>query len=549
MAAYKFFYFGDDEAYFKTLNHEFSRASKIALTFQRFFEKDEKKIQSFLVKTFKDGPSVVFIDFSKQAPDYLHLARLISRTPLDFKILTVGLVDYLSPPQVLAESIATGVQLTHVKGPEAFDVVFDVLKIIAPAEIATHGYATATVSEEVEAGVPAKVGYIHKDGLHLETDYPVEKGSKIILEHFWLGHKLVPSKQAFVSEVSQKNMFYHFKRNCDVDFVFLDEFIPPENFSPEEIKAKEAERLELIEYQRKQLKKWVGDNVQTGVGKSAKVLVVDQDFKFFQDQIRTDKHPYIFRCIPYFQEMAEEIERLQPQIIAFCLDPLDKKNPRNDNETLIKLAECLKTKFKDLDPFVVVFNSKTPSKDLQASLKYDHVMAIESELDVELMIKMTSMIEKKLENKMTAGPTKEMVFISKSQPSSLCEIQFSIKIVKISETDMIIQTQAPIHAGMNLHLKKPVDMYVHLLPMKTQGKIPEFYGLIHSINENEKKELRRHVNTIFFKDHDAKVSSEIEEFKKLNEAKLNEKIEKEKTEGDADSGEEGQESKPKEPAE
>ena len=118
MANTLFYYFGDDEAYFRTLVGEFKTHTRMQIDFKRVFESDEKKIQSLFIKIFREKPSCVFIDFSKHTQDYLHLARIISRTPMDHSAVIVGLVDYLSPPEVLMESIATGVDLTHIKSPE-----------------------------------------------------------------------------------------------------------------------------------------------------------------------------------------------------------------------------------------------------------------------------------------------------------------------------------------------------------------------------------------------------------------------------------------------
>ena len=98
----------------------------------------------------------------------------------------------------------------------------------------------------------------------------------------------------------------------------------------------------------------------------------------------------------------------------------------------------------------------------------------------------------------------------------------------MSETDMVIQSEFPFAPGTNLHFLEPVEMFVHILPAaKPSGKIPEYYGLIHSIGESNKKELRRYVNGLFFREHDALVNAETNEFKKLNDLKLNEKVAKE----------------------
>lgn len=534
MAGTLFFYFGDDEAYFKTLQSEFKQHSRMSIDFKRIYEKDEKKIQSLFLKVYKLKPACVFIDFSKDSQDYLHLARVISRTPLEHKTVTVGLVDYLSPPEVLKESIATGVNLTHIKSAESFDVVFDVIRLISPNEMGEHGFANADLKESLEVGIPVKIGYIHNDGFHFETDRQLTPGTKIKFNHAWSSQKLVPSKEVTIKNVETKNLFYHFKYGVDVDFLFIDEFIPPEGMEADKIEEKKKERDELIHYQRKQLSKWIEDNLSRSLEKKAKVLVVDREFHFYQEQQRTDKHPYTIRCVPYLEDIGQELDRLHPQVIAFSAEK-DGQGSKNTMAELEKLISAVKVKFPDSKPFFVVFNTKTTSKDIQDQQKYPHIMATENELSVDLLVRMADVFEKKLGNigEMVVGskgkPLKK-VFMKKTNPASVGEIMIPVTVVKLSETDMIFQSETELPIGMNLHFTSPVDMFVNVQPSKNQSKVPEYHGLIHSLGEVEKKELRRYVNSIFFRDHDAQVTAENEEFKKLNEAKLNEKIEAEKRE-------------------
>jgi hypothetical protein len=527
-----FYYFGDDEAYFKALQGEFRHRTRLNITFTRIFEKEEAKIQSLFLKVFEKKPAVVFIDFSKQMQDYLHLARLLIRTTLEHELLTVGLVDYLSSPDVLSDSMATGVKLTYIKGPETFDTVYDVTKFIAPQEISAHGFATAKLSETWEAGIPAKVGFIHKDGIHIEADHKASKGDRLRVKHFWLDKKLVPSKEVFVSNFSQSNLFYHFKYNYELNFLFMDEFIPPEGMEEETIAHKKQEREDLITYHKKQLKKWVEDNLSNSFEKRAKVLVIDREFKFYQDQKRTDKFPYTIRCIPYLTDVAEELERLRPQVISFALESEEAQDPKNTNEQLVKLAQVIKAKFEDYNPFIVVFNCKVDSQYLQSGMEYQHVMATSQEFSLPILLRMAEIFEKKM-GSLVGGAMfddRDKVYLKKTSPSSICEILIPIKVIKLSETDMVFESETPIPDGMNLHLTQPVNMYINVQPSKGQGKVPEYIGLIHCLGEEDKKDLRRFVNSIFFREHDAKVLAETEEFKKLNNTKLEEKLAKEKKE-------------------
>lgn len=526
-----FYYFGDDEAYYRTLLAEFGKHTRLTLKFTRIYESEEKKIQSLFLKVAREKPACIFIDFSKNTQDYLHLARIISRTPMEQKPVSVGLVDYLSPPEVLMESIATGVSLTHIKSAETFDVVFDVTKLISPNEIGEHGFATATFKETWEAGIPVKIGYVHDQGIHFETDHSLQKGDRIVMNHSWTEKRVIPSRQFFVNDVSTKNLFYHFKNAVDAEFVFVDEFLPPEGMEPERIEEKKKEREESIIWHQKQLKKWISENESSSQEKKAKVLVVDGEFHFYDHQARTDRHNYTIRCLPYLEDIGVELDRLEPQVIAFSMDKADGASTRNNNEQLVNLVNALKGKYQNELPFLIVFNCPTSSKDMQANFGYQHLMSSEGELSVDVLTRMAEIFDKKMNDTLHKLKAKEKtkpiprVFLKKTNNSSIGEIVLSINILKLSETDMIIQTENQIPYGTNLHITHPVNMFVNLQPTKNQSKVPEYYGLIHSLGETQKKELRKFVNGIFFRDHDAQVSAETEEFKKLNDAKLSEKLE------------------------
>lgn len=528
-----FYYLGNDEAYYKTLQAEFKRNTRLTIDFKKIYEINESKIQSLFIQVYRAKPACLFIDFSKNTQDYLHLARIFTRTGLDHKMTIVGLVDYLSPPEIMLESISTGINLTHIKSAEIFDVIFDVAKLIAPAEMSEHGFAIASLDETWEAGVNAKAGYVSNTSLHIETDYKLSKGDRVKLNHFWLKNKMIPSKEAFVTETSNSNMYYHFKQNADLEFVFVDEFMPPEGMEPQLVTQKNEERTESILFHKKQMKKWVTENMSASSQKKAKVLIVDHEFHFYQDQPRIDKHPYIIRCVPNLIEIETVLNQLQPQVIAFSMDDSTGGDPtkKNNNDSLVKLVETLKGNFKTLNPFIIIFNCKTPSKEMQQGLKYDHCMTTGAEITVDTLVRMADIFEKKMEKSAVIGVKEtNKVFLKKTNPSSHCEILINIKIKKLSETDMILTTDYPFNPGTNLHIISPVNMFINVQPSKNNG---EYHGLIHGIGEADKKDLRKFVNTIFFREHDAQVQSETAEFKKLNEAKQLEKLELVKKEQEA----------------
>lgn len=526
-----FYYFGDDEAYFKALQSEISKNTRLIFEYKKFFETDEKKIQALFIEVAKHSPKVVFIDFSSHSQDYIHLARILTRTPLETKFVTVGLVDYLSPRDLLMESTATGVNLSYIKSLEMSDVIFDVTRLLSPNESSDHGFAKASLREEWEGGIPVKVGYVHPEGIHFESDFLLKSGDRIRMHHAW-EEKHVPSKEFFVSNVSTKNLFYHFNYAVDAGFLYVDEFLPPDGMDEATISAKRKDRADQIAYHKQRLEKWIDDNMTMSSEKKSKILVIDRDFAFYNDQTRTDRHPFTIRCIPFFNDVGSELDKLEPQVIVFAVEKEDP-HAKNTQEVLNHLIAAVKVKFNEHPPFVVVFNSKINSKELQTNLGYPSIMSAESELSVEVLLKMAAIFEKKLLEQKQAilgEKSKKKVFLKKTDHKSLAEIIVPIHVLKISETDIIFQSPINFTQGTNLHLRHPVDMFINVQPSKNQNaKVPEYHGLIHSLGEVEKKELRRYVNSVFFRDHDAQVSAEAAEFKRLNDSKLQEKKSAEET--------------------
>lgn len=532
MANLLFYYLGDDEAYSRALMGEFKALVRLPIDVKMKSPSDGKNIQSLFIQIYNDQPACVFIDFSKNADDYLHLVRILSRTKLQHNLVLVGLVDNLSPPEVVKEVIVTGTHLAHVKGPEYYDIVYDVMKLIAPKEIGEHDFAKARVKDHWKAGLPVKIGCVGHEGLHFETDYPLKKGEKIHLKHEWMKKRIVPSSAIEIQKITQANIYYQYQFAVDGDFCFIDQFTPEEGMTEETIKTRTDERNEAILYHKKILSKWIHENSEAQGQKRAKILIIDRDFHFYDNQPRTDKHPYTLRCIPYLEDINYELDRLEPQVIVFNLEKDEAKNPKNTFQKLTELLMAVKNKIQDTSPFVIVFNAKHDSKNLQDSLQYSQLMSSSQDLSVELLEKIADKLEQKISKGDVTSKDDRKVFLKKTNPASVGEIELPIEVTKLSETDLYFQTEASLTDGFNLHLTEPLEMFIHVKRLETQGKIPEYYGLIHGLGEKEKAELRRLVNAIFFRDHDAQILAETEEFKKLNEAKLQEKLEKAKEEVD-----------------
>ena len=220
--------------------------------------------------------------------------------------------------------------------------------------------------------------------------------------------------------------------------------------------------------------------------------------------------------------------KLDPQVVAFALESEEVADSNNKTESFVKLLNVLKEKPAEARPFVVIFNCKLNSSQMRETFQYSNIISSEGDLSIEILLRMAEVFDKKLEKSLPKQKGEERVFIKKNEKASFAELLLPIKILKISETDMIIQCNQELPLGKSIRVRKPVDMFINIQPTKAQGKIPEYYGLIHAIGEEDKKELRRFVNSVFFRDHDAQLLAEKQEFKNLNDAKLQARLDAEK---------------------
>lgn len=520
-----FYYIGDDEAYYKGLEAEFKKMTRASIEFRREFAEAETSIQSLVIEISKNSPACVFIDLSKLTQEYLHLARLLVRAKTQQKTLFVGLLDLLTPHEIAMESLVAGMHLSHFKSPEIFDVVYDVTKLLAPEQVGEHGFATAAFKETWKAGVFCKIGYVHAAGLHFETDFELNPGQILELNHGWLQKKTIPSKQIVVEKVTQANLYYHLKNAVDAEFKFVDELVKDEAATAEDNQDREEDRKELIRRHKKLFANWLQE--QDSQEKIAKVLIVDREFHFFQNQKRVDKLPYHIRCVPYMVDVSRELVAICPQVIAVAMDDEGVSDAKNNFAFLESLISSIKKDLTQVDqPFIVVFNTAIPSNALAVQLGYQKLMSASNELSVEVLLRMAAVFDKKLhEAKLMSKNTKELqVFLKKSNKITVADFDIMIDVLKLSETDMVFTSPFNLPEGTNLRLRTPVPMVIQVQPLKAQGKLPEYIGYIHCLSESDKKELRRYVNSIFFRDHDAQVLGELTEFKKLNEAKQVEKV-------------------------
>ncbi len=539
----KVLYLGSDGAYFKALMAEFARLYP-AIKIEQITDHGREHIQPMLIKVMEQRPGLIFIDFSKDTDDYMHLARLLVRTHQHEPPSVIGLHDYLSPPEQHYEAFLTGVTVNHIKGGEVFDVVFDAMNLIAPGQAKEHGFATAKIDSELAVDYLAKVGYVTPKGLSLETFMTFNDGDELRLKHHWLGRKHVPSDLVKVRKKKQgpQARFYHSADSFQVDFAWVDPVVVAEGDSEARIKELNDERDYLVSKARKVHDAWLDDNRERSHKKKVRVLVIDRSLSFYQTSERTDKFGHAIRCHPFVPDLVAELEKFRPQLIVVVLDTDrgadNPPPPLNDMAMVQKLTQIITKKLEGVSPFIIVFNAgPVTSQELQGAMRYPQMMAVPNELTPSMVIKMANMVEQKLDQELRdeVGAVQEKnIYLRKSNPATIARISESIKLVQISESDLVFLSSRELPVGTVLRLEKPFQGFVTVATHPQLSKAPQYYAVINCITETEKKALRRYVNSIFFKDHDAAKLAELENFQSLNQAKWQEILNQQKAKLEAE---------------
>lgn len=546
----KVLYLGDDGAYFKVLQTEFTRLYP-GVKFMQFTAATPQSIQHLMMDISMQDPEVVFIDFSKHTDDFVHLSRILANLNKEKPLPIIGLHDYLAKPENIKLSFLAGVMINHLKGAEVFDVVYSAINLATPGQAKEHGFATGKIQEKVQAFHLVKIGYLAEKSLHIETNLEFEKNQEVRIHHAWVDKKLIPSTLTRVKKTSKEMLFYNFKNSVDLEFAWVDPVIVSDTDDEARTEEMQNERAHYVQKAKKVIKTWIEDNADRSGHKSVRVLIVDRSFSFFNNRPRSDSYGYALRCQPFIIDLSSELLAQRPQVIAVSLDLVTEgyQYP-NDMAFLEKLVQFIKAKMPDEAPYIVVFNLKDlKSKDLQASVKYTNIMAMDGDIDPDVLLKMAKIFSEKLKNLPEAETIEPKFVVKKSSHQSIGEIEDEIEIHQISECDLIVSSDKPLSHGMSLRIKTPFEGVVTIVDHPQNTKPPLYYALINGVGEIEKKNLRRYVNSIFFKDHDAAKAAEVDAFKALNDAKLKEQQAKEKAEQEALAKAKAIESAPEEPGE
>jgi hypothetical protein len=430
----------------------------------------------------------------------------------------IGLIDQNATAEMIQESYMTGIKINHIKNSEMHAIVFHAAMMAYSEKVEGHGFAAPKVSDPMDLYELAKVGKVKTSGIQIECNRPLKINSQVLVYSQWSGKlKIMPSKKMVVNNVWSEGLFYNFSHGATLEFTYVDPIIADDIDTQKVVETREKELERKLDESIEKMKSWLEANDTISAPKNTRVLVIDNNLSFYKDQVKTDQYPYMIRCQPHLLEHDDEIMRLRPLIIAIHLDsPAEVEQNHfkvfNDN-TQLKLIMQSVLKIKNYQPYVIIFNCPIPSPEIQNAFKYEKILTHTDQRHPELTLQMASLLDKKIQRTPVVD-NQPGVYLDKLNPASVVEISLEAKLIKISEADLYFTTNEIIYDHTTFRVSYPVPMFITVIPQKKPEK-DVYYGLIHGITEADKNQLRKFINSVFFREREAAKNADREQQEKL----------------------------------
>lgn len=551
-------YIGEDKGYWQAVIARFKGTyGHVDFNFIHFPPCSGETINTQLLEVLEAKPSFIYIDLSSSTALMYQLGQYIKRTHAFSEVPLVGLIENKSHVE---ETLLLKFDFVFVKCAEMHDVVYHPYVKAFPKEALKKEFALAKTKIPSTISEIMRIGYYSEDSMHIECDSSFDLEDELFLNHN-LPRDVMKSQYFTIKKKSSQDLYYSYKYTYDLEYHFIDDPIfddsdleEANDIADEALRHKvfdkvmklRDQKIDEVNQERGKLKKffknWINENKEAKFAKRTKIFVVDEFFSFLEKEKRKlDSFPFTVRIETHFKEDFLQIDQYLPHLIVFKIPDVafteeelvmgdsDKKGLKQKHEArLIEFFSRLIGKVKsipDYSPFVIIFNCQSyTSKAFQDSFKYDLILTNPNQIDFNLIVKMADLYQAKQDEKFKksidekikllkkSNPTKyaklsakdfeeNRFYVSKKSPFSKATIDHEIMIKAISESEVYFWSDKEIVLG-NYQTQNPFPMVLSLVKQDDKDYISDqgkflYKSLIHSIGENDKKELRRVVNDIY----------------------------------------------------
>jgi len=525
----KIIFIGSDTTYYKNLELKYKELSSATdIVFEQWPSNEDNIIQSYLIKINDIKPKLVIIDFSNNSKATLHLARCLLRQNSIRKYKIIGVCEYKQSQSLVIQSTMTGIQCTHIKSSEFESICYDINVLSFPEKVQDHGFATAKMEDTIISYHPAKLSLINENYFRIESNFSMQPKQQLHLNNFWSRKKIINSNLFMCADQSEENLYYNYNFTQVLQLAHANPVKQTAEMTQEDFNEAQAKRQESLEDSKFKLRKWVTENANNSRPKFLKCFVIDKDGDFYNNRPLSDIYSFVYRIQPYIDDCKKELTNIKPQLIIYNMEVVTKEeleanadiiNTFNDSRMFQHLIKTVKEVCASgFQPIIIVFNSgEYDSAYMQKVFNYNSILAVKEKINVDLCLKMSEMLKSKIMSSMEANNAAD-VYIDKSSDISYCEIETELTLLSCSENDVYFNSLSELKLGTVLRINLPVPMYITVAQAQENAKVDaQYYGIIHGIGEEERMELRRHINSIFFRELESNKAKEIEGIEELKE--------------------------------
>lgn len=550
----KIVYVGHDDPYLNDLKEDFLKTyPSTPFNFQTIYNAKDDKHYNMFVEIMNSNSNIIYIDVASTNQYMIRLAQLLRRQQ---KLRGVPIVCLLPDKSRINIVRDAGIKFIYIKNAEIHDVTYHPYLYINPEAAVSQQFATGSSDTPSRIFEEVKIGYVHKDYIHLESNQCFRPESLVQFYHFNL-NSFLPSPICEVRDVSGQDIYYNMDYGMNLYFKFVQEPDYEEYEKSREEKFQKIlnskEKLSKMAYDyevktfeshypateeikkriekqrekcRKDLDSWINKQKDEFTPKSTKVLIVDSKLEHLKNNdYDLTNLPYTLSNQTILGNEYSIVKKIRPHVIAYSF-PLPELPIQSEKDRLIqkeieqKQAEELFKHiqyFENYNPIVIFFRCSQFSKEeLINRFHYDNIITHKGPIDLKSIIDMGHLFDKKKKKK--EAPEEVRYYFPKETCHAL--IAIDIKIKSLSESEITFTSEQELNLG-TFKMRSPIDMYVTTIPQEGKdylkdGAIFIYKGFIHGLDEEDKKALRREVDKIFLREKIQKREKELEEFKKKN---------------------------------
>lgn len=521
-------YIGQDENFYEGLKKAIDALYDRGSVQFHFFNDQKEKVStpSLIPKIISFHPQIIYIDFSLGLESTHLLARHLRLSLPSEKVTLVGILDRPSDDdskksanQIVSKekndyilAALTQMPIIHYKGDDYDKIIYHSFYLRFGDKVGRGEYACFKQRKFDEVFYYfSSLTHILDNALIVETS--VE----------WKTDEIIKLSSDFIPELNEKYFKVESKSTEQLNTKFFYRY---------KVLTKFEDREDLPRVDLGLLRNYLGSLDKSGSNKKLKLLMIQNDLKVLSSiETPLSKLPYLVRYQSRSRIQFSMIHNFRPNIIAIELEnKIEDMSAEgtilpNTIETLVLMISDI-VKIKDYDPVINVFNCTLPLAELKEKVKYEKIICGKSEMSLSLLLRMLQIFDEKkkdfslYQNDDLISDRDNPVSIYGLHRRSRLKIEVPVTITSISEQEVTFLTSNVLPERGVLYRRDGVPFYLTIAsPPETlenhRGK-NHYFAFINGITPTHAQSLRRHVNDLFFLEHEEKKKQELLEFKTKN---------------------------------